>query len=121
MKTKPAGWRNPNTNRMKKLFLTSFVFKTGDQEYKEHRLVIVSKKEAQEYSHNRHTGIPIESVDPPMDIQTAELEVAYHKAQRWFAKDFPESTLIHCIAHPAIDDFPVNYVTALPFNEAPKE
>lgn len=79
---------------MKKLFLTSFVFKTGKKEYKEQRLVIASNKAVQEY-HKKHP----DQFDPPQD----ELDIAYFKAKQWFKNDFPESELISLIVHPAIE------------------
>lgn len=59
---------------MKKLFLTSFVFKTGKNEYKEQRLVIAPT-----------------------------LDKAYTKANDSFSNQFPESKLISLVVHPAID------------------
>lgn len=79
---------------MKKLFLTSFVFKTGGTEYKEQRLVIASNKAVQEY-HRKHP----DEIGRPED----ELDIAYFKARKWFEKDFPESELISLIVHPAIE------------------
>lgn len=79
---------------MKKLFLTSFVFKTGEIEYKEQRLVIASNKEVQEY-HKKHSD--------QFDLPEGELDIAYFKAKQWFRNDFPESELISLIVHPAIE------------------
>lgn len=59
---------------MKKLFLTSFVFITGDVEHKGQRLVVA-----------------------------ATLDEAYEKAQKWFPQMFPESILSSIITHPAIE------------------
>lgn len=68
---------------MKKLFLTSFVFTTGivienqpcpTIEYKEQRLVVAKN-----------------------------LDLAYEKALAWFPENFPESELISCVTHPAIE------------------
>lgn len=63
-------------NKMGKLFLTSFEFKTGENTYKEYRLVVD------------------ESIDG-----------AYDKAQAWFAHEYPESELLSCIAHHAIEHY----------------
>ncbi len=79
---------------MKKLFLTSFAFKTGDVEYKEHRLVVVTKDDVTAYIHD-HEQDGYKSDDP-------ELSVAYEKFTEWFPKMYPESELIYHIAHPAI-------------------
>jgi len=79
---------------MKKLFLTSFAFKTGEQEYKEYRLVVVTKQDVLDYKF-MHKDDGYKSEDP-------ELSVAYDKFNDWFPKMFPESTLIYHIAHPAI-------------------
>ena len=60
---------------MKKLFLTSFTFTTGtDEQHKEQRLVVAKN-----------------------------LEAAYDKALSWFPQDYPESKLISCITHAAIE------------------
>ena len=58
---------------MKKLFLTSFVFTTGGNEYKEQRLVVAK-----------------------------DLDSAYEKALKWFPENYPESEMLSCITHPAI-------------------
>lgn len=60
---------------MKKLHLTSFVFTTGENEYKEQRLVVAETTEH-----------------------------AYIKALDWFLIEFPESKLISCISHEAIEE-----------------
>lgn len=60
---------------MKKLFLTSFVFTTGENEYEEQRLVVAPDKDS-----------------------------AYEMAQAWFPKNYPESTLNVCITHEAIEN-----------------
>lgn len=59
---------------MKKLFLTSFVFKTGKNKYEEERLVVAK-----------------------------DLDDAYKKAEVWFPQNFPQSNLISTIVHPAIE------------------
>lgn len=59
---------------MKKLFLTSFVFRTGKNEYKEQRLVVAQ-----------------------------DLDKAYTKATESFRDQFPESKLTSLIVHPAIE------------------
>ena len=60
---------------MKKLFLTSFTFTTGtDVKYKEQRLVVAK-----------------------------HLEAAYDRALAWFPQNYPESKLISCITHSAIE------------------
>jgi len=79
---------------MKKLFLTSFAFKTGEVEYKETRLVLVTGEDVKKYK-QAHEGEPMESGDP-------ELSSAYEKFSQWFPQMFPESELIYHIAHPAI-------------------
>jgi hypothetical protein len=79
---------------MKKLFLTSFVFTTGGIEYKEYRLVVVTKADIQNYK-DAHKGDTMVSDDP-------ELSSAYEKFSQWFPQMFPESELISHIAHPAI-------------------
>lgn len=79
---------------MKKLFLTSFVFKTGDQEYKDYRMVLVTGQDVKNY-YDAHHGDPMLSDDP-------ELHSAYEKFNQWFPTMYPESELIYHIAHPAI-------------------
>lgn len=74
---------------MKKLHLTSFVFTTGENEYKEQRLVVA------------------QSTDE-----------AYKKALAWFPSEFPESTLKSCISHEAIDLGVVVKHEDSPFNHA---
>jgi hypothetical protein len=59
---------------MKKLFLTSFVFTTGRKKYETSRLVV-----------------------------SENLDAAYQKAMDWFPTEFPESALISCVTHPAIE------------------
>ncbi len=80
---------------MKKLFLTSFAFKTGDVEYKETRLVLVTSQDVFYYK-EKHKEDGYKSDDP-------ELSVAYNKFNDWFPKMFPESELIYHIAHAAIE------------------
>lgn len=79
---------------MKKLFLTSFAFKTGEVEYKETRLVLVTGKDVNKYLET-HKDDGSKSDDP-------ELSVAYDKFNDWFPHMFPESELVYHIAHPAI-------------------
>jgi len=70
---------------MKKLFLTSFEFKTGENTYKEQRLVMVQSNE-----------IP-EGKD--------EEFVAYDKIKKWFPVNFPESSLLEIQAYPTITGY----------------
>lgn len=79
---------------MKKLFLTSFVFITGGIEYKDYRLVVVTKEDIKNYK-DAHKGDTMVSGDP-------ELASAYEKFSQWFPTMYPESKLIYHITHPAI-------------------
>ena len=80
---------------MKKLFLTSFVFTTGGIEYKDYRMVVVTKEDVQNYT-DAHKDDAMKSDDP-------ELSCAYEKFSHWFPKTFPESELNYHIAYPAIE------------------
>jgi len=79
---------------MKKLFLTSFVFTTGEVEYKDYRLVVVTKTDVERYKQLHK--------DDPMKSDDIELSIAYQKFSDWFPAIFPESVLTHHIAYPAI-------------------
>lgn len=68
---------------MRKLFLTSFRFRTGEIDYHEQRLVVVTDG----------------------DTQEAELSIAYDKAKAYFKDFFPESELHSIIVHPAIEGY----------------
>lgn len=80
---------------MKKLFLTSFAFKTGGLMYTEYRLVVVRRIDIEKYL-DLHKWDAMKSDDPA-------ISVVYDKFNEWFPKFFPESELISHIAHPAIE------------------
>jgi hypothetical protein len=70
---------------MKKLFLTSFVFDTGDlKDIKEYRMVVVTGKEVAQPGR-------------------AYYDLAYEKAGKWFEENYPESKLKVLVAHQAIE------------------
>lgn len=70
---------------MGKLFLTSFVFDTGDQkDIKEYRMVHVTNKEVAQPGR-------------------AYYDLAYEKACKWFKENYPESELKILVAHQAIE------------------
>jgi hypothetical protein len=70
---------------MKKLFLTSFTFDTGDvKDIKEYRMVVVTGKEVSAPGRSFY-------------------DIAYEKAGKWFNENFPESILKSIIAHQAIE------------------
>lgn len=80
---------------MKKLFLTSFTFTTGDIQYTEYRIVVVSSIDVQKYRQD-HKEMNFEYAD-------AESNVVIEKAQAWFSKTHTESIVISIMAHPAIE------------------
>jgi len=79
---------------MKKLFLTSFVFNTGEVEYKDYRLVVVTKTDVERYKQLHK--------DDPMKSDDIELSIAYQKFSEWFPIVYPESVLKQHITYPAI-------------------
>lgn len=82
---------------MKKLFLTSFKFKTGLYNYKEQRLTVVSTNDINRYDPDGlHTG----------KFDQLEL-IAQEKCKQWFSIEFPESEILSIIAHKAIDEFEI--------------
>lgn len=89
---------NRFTYRMKKLFLTSFEFTTGDNRYKEQRLVMVQSNE--------------------LGADQTHEDVAYQKINRWFPVNYPESKLISIIAHPTITGYAEDNVIRNKNNEA---
>lgn len=93
---------------MKKLlFLTSFVFTTGGIEYKQQRLIVVTKKDVDALF--LQTG---DTNEWPKD--DPYLFIATHKALGWFRLNFPNSKLISCMVHDAIDK---EYGFYPPFND----
>jgi hypothetical protein len=92
---------------MKKLlYLTSFVFITGGIEYKQNRLVVVTKKDVDALF------IQIGDTDEWPKEDPYQF-VADYKALGWFRLNFTESKLISCIVHKAIDE---DYKYYPPFN-----
>lgn len=85
---------------MRKLFLTSFKFKTGENVYEEHRLVVVTKQDLQTY-YDR--GKQIGQAMPPRDPH----EVASAKMHHWFKLNYPESECEGIRVHEAIDFVPL--------------
>lgn len=81
---------NPNEIDMRKLFLTSFTFKTAELEFTEQRLVVVTKEDLENSNEN-----------PPND-----LDIAYKKVNKWFVVAFPQSELLSVVVYPAIDELP---------------
>jgi hypothetical protein len=73
---------------MKKLYLASFVFETGEIEYKDHQLVLVTDKDVK-----------------AVNDQVAESNccdhryAAYNLAEGWFKQTYPESKLTHLICN----------------------
>jgi hypothetical protein len=74
---------------MRKLFLTSFSFRTGDSEFKEYRIVVVNNYDKPK-NKNRELS--------------DETQVALEKLTTWFGNEFPESTMLGAWVHPAIDE-----------------
>lgn len=74
---------------MRKLILTSFKWKTGDLEFEDKRLVVVTVKP--------------ESKGNDMHTDDAQWQ-AIRNLEKWFPKRYPESELIGVWAHPTIDD-----------------
>lgn len=72
---------------MRKLFLTSFTFKTGDNEFTQQRLVAINSNDKDE---------------------EADLTQAYETAKSWFPHEFPESNLLSLVAYPAITEAYLN-------------
>lgn len=69
---------------MRKLFLTSFEFRTNESTHDiEYRLVVVSEK----HTSDEHAR-----------------EIASEKFEKWFKVNYPNSELFQFIVHPAIDD-----------------
>ena len=83
---------------MKKLFLASFTFSTGGNEYKEFRLVVATKKDAEAEERLAPVKCP--------DRSEYLLNAAYTKAQNWFVKNYPESVWLSTVVYPAIEDYP---------------
>lgn len=81
---------------MKKLFLTSFAFTTGDVDYKEQRLVVVTQKDISMPQTSEEYNKLLNSNDQFRHI-------AHIKFDKWFPVNYPESKLIYCIVHPVID------------------
>ena len=80
---------------MRKLFLASFKFKTGETVYEQQRLVVVESSEVVSY-------LPL-ATHSKQKVREAEYEIAHIKAKQWFPTEFPESELILYQVYPAID------------------
>ena len=87
---------------MKKLFLASFLFTTGEKEYKEYRLILVTKADLQEYIRKMDKAPAEKAADFFENQRQAELEIAYEKAEAWFPTAFPQSVWMSTVIHPAI-------------------
>jgi hypothetical protein len=78
---------------MRKLFLTSFSFRTGDSEFKEYRIVVVNN-----YDKPKNKSRELSD----------EMQVALEKITAWFVNEFPESKMLAAWVHPAIDEIEIN-------------
>lgn len=78
---------------MRKLYLASFTFKTGDLEYNDYRIAVVSQED------RKGSEMQIQG-EKMVDM---DLEIAYKKLQAWFPIVYPESELLHLIIHQAIE------------------
>ena len=87
---------------MKKLFLASFLFTTGEKEYKEYRLILVTKVDLQEYIRKTERTPAEKAADFFENKRQDELEIAYEKARAWFPTAFPQSVWMSTVIHPAI-------------------
>jgi hypothetical protein len=74
---------------MRKLFLTSFSFRTGDSEFKEYRIVVVNN-----YDKPKNKSRELSD----------ETQVALEKLTTWFSNEFPESKMLGAWVHEAIDE-----------------
>jgi hypothetical protein len=92
---------------MKKLFLTSFAFTTGETQYNESRLVVVTKDDIKRVT-EKQNKLLIESGRVPTPEMDA-LDVAYDMAKEWFPTMYPESKLISVITHESINGSAFTY------------
>lgn len=72
---------------MRKLLLASFRFKTGETEYEQQRIVLLTGNDLKFYSEKGWT----------------EQEIATEILVNWFKTEFHESELIYAIAHSTIE------------------
>lgn len=79
---------------MKKLlFLASFVFDTGEIEYNDRQLVMVTDKDVQAFI------VKKKIVNPHPTKLTDHHDAAYDVFEMWFKENFPESKLKHLICN----------------------
>lgn len=77
---------------MKKLlFLASFVFETGEIEYKDNQLVLVTDRDVQRFMEKQKALNPDKGERGPYE----HYDAAYDVFRTWFEEVFPESTLKH--------------------------
>jgi hypothetical protein len=81
---------------MKKLFLTSFTFKTGEREHQDYRIVMVTKKDHEILNRYEHDHID------------KDLYIADRKTELWFNINYPESTLLWLATKPVIEFYHQN-------------